>query len=62
MYIALVGAVIALIAALGGIIAVRRSSSQQPIQVKAVLFGLYFWALVFFQLIVFGLGYYWTKP
>jgi len=62
MYIALAGAVIALIAALGGIIAVRRSSPQQPIQVKAVLFGLYFWALVFFQLIVFGLGYYWTKP
>ena len=50
-----------LMASLGGIIIVRRNSPQQPIQVKVVLFGLYFWGLVFFQLVVFGLGYYWAK-
>ena len=55
MNIALTGAAIALMAALGGIVIVRRNSPQQPIPVKAVLFGLYFWGLVFLQLVVFGL-------
>ncbi|PPK77711.1 hypothetical protein B0F87_10189 [Methylobacter tundripaludum] len=44
-----------LMATLGGIVIVRRNSPQQPIPVKAVLFGLYFWGLVFLQLVVFGL-------
>ncbi len=55
MNIALTGAAIALMATLGGIVIVRRNSPQQPIPVKAVLFGLYFWGLVFLQLVVFGL-------
>jgi len=50
-----------LVATLGGIVMVRRNSSQQPFQVKVVLFGIYFWGLVFFQLVIFGLGYYWLK-
>jgi len=50
-----------LVATLGGIVMVRRNSSQQPFQVKVVLFGIYFWGLVFFQLVVVGLAYYWTK-
>jgi len=50
-----------LVATLGGIVMVRRNSSQQAFQVKVVLFGIYFWGLVFFQLVVFGLGYYWLK-
>lgn len=63
MNILFAGAVIILMAALGAFLAVRlkTSHSQQPLQVKAVLFGLYFWGLVFFQLIIFGLGYYWNK-
>ena len=61
MNIALIGVVIGLIATLGSIVIIRRNSSQQPMQVKVVLFGIYFWGLVFFQLVVFGLGYYWTK-
>jgi hypothetical protein len=61
MNIALVGVVIALIATLGGIVMVRRNSPQQPMQVKIVLFGIYFWGLVFFQLVVAGLAYYWLK-
>ncbi|MGZ4982260.1 MAG: hypothetical protein ACXWAB_12535 [Methylobacter sp.] len=55
MNIALIGVVIALMATLGGIVIIRRNSSEQPIQVKAVLFGLYFWGLVFLQLVVYGL-------
>jgi hypothetical protein len=55
---AAIGIVIVAISALGGVFLIKRNSSQQPIQVKAVLFGLYFWGLVFLQLIVFGLGYY----
>ncbi|MDP3590205.1 MAG: hypothetical protein Q8R54_06655 [Methylobacter sp.] len=61
MNLALTGAVIALLATLGGVVIVRRNSPEQPIQVKAVLFGLYFWGLVFLQLVVFGLLFYWTK-
>ncbi|MGR9014229.1 MAG: hypothetical protein ACU83U_11340 [Gammaproteobacteria bacterium] len=55
MDIALTGVVIVLVATLGGSVIVRRNSSQQPIQVKAVLFGLYFWGLMFLQLVIAGL-------
>jgi hypothetical protein len=61
MNIALTGAVILLLATLGGVIIVRRNAPEQPVQVKAVLFGLYFWGLVFLQLVIFGLLFYWTK-
>jgi cytochrome c biogenesis protein ResB len=60
--IALIGVVIAMVAIIGGIVIVRRNPSQQPFQVKVVLFGIYFWGLVFSQLLVLGLGYYWIKP
>lgn len=58
MNIAAISVGIAVIETLGGLLFVQRNSRQQPKQVKAVLFGLYFWGLVFLQLIVFGLGYY----
>ncbi len=61
MNIALTGAVIVLLATLGGVVIVRRNSPEQPIQVKAVLFGLYFWGLVFLQVGGFGLLFYWAK-
>jgi len=61
MNIALTGVVIVLMATLGGIVIVRRNSPEQPIQVKIVLFGLYFWGLAFLQLVVFGLLFYWAK-
>jgi hypothetical protein len=57
MNFALIGAAIAVISTLGGIFFVKRNSPQQPIQVKAVLFGLYFWGLVFLQLMIYGLVY-----
>jgi glucose uptake protein GlcU len=53
---AAIGAGIVIISTIGGVFFVKRDSSQQPKQVKAVLFGLYFWGLVFLQLIVFGIG------
>ncbi len=55
MNIALIGVAIALTATLGGVVMVKRNSPQQPIPVKAVLFGLYFWGLVFLQLLAVGL-------
>ncbi|HEY8094529.1 MAG TPA: hypothetical protein VIE65_00350 [Methylobacter sp.] len=61
MNIALTGAVIALLATLGGIVIVRRNSPEQPIPVKVVLFGVYFWGLVFLQSVVFGLLFYGLK-
>jgi hypothetical protein len=54
---AAIGVGIVLISTLGGVFFIKRNSSQQPKQVKAVLFGLYFWGLVFLQLIFFGLVY-----
>ena len=57
MNFALIGVAIAVISTLGGIFFVKRNSPQQPIQVKAVLFGLYFWGLVFLQLMIFALVY-----
>jgi hypothetical protein len=58
MNIALSGIIIFLIAALGGWIIVKYNSANQPRQVKAVLFGLYFWGLVFFQLLITAGAYY----
>ncbi len=59
-YAAIVVAIV-IISALGGAFFIKRNSSEEPKQVKAVLFGLYFWSLVFLQLIFFGLGYYLIK-
>ena len=56
-----IGVGIVIISALGGVFFIKRNASQEPKQVKAVLFGLYFWGLVFLQLVVFGLGYYLFK-
>jgi uncharacterized membrane protein len=57
MNFALIGVAIVVVSTLGGVFFVKRKSSQQPIQVKAVLFGLYFWGLVFLQLMIFALVY-----
>ena len=58
MNFAAIGVGIVIISALGAVFFIKLNSSQQPTEVKTVLFGLYFWGLVFLQLIVFGLGYY----
>jgi hypothetical protein len=61
MNLALTGAAIVLLATLGGVVMVRRNAPEQPMPVKTVLFGLYFWGLIFLQSVVFGLLFYWTK-
>jgi hypothetical protein len=59
MNIALTGVAIALMATLGGIVIVRRNSPQQPIPVKAVLFGLYFWGWCLYSWLYSGCS--WAK-
>lgn len=61
MTIALIGILIAAVACLGGWLLVRRHPREHPTQVKAVLFGLYFWGLVFAQLIVAAMLYLWRQ-
>ncbi|WAK00803.1 hypothetical protein [Methylobacter sp. YRD-M1] len=57
MNIAIIGAVMVIIAVIGGILFVRRHTEQPQIQVKMVLFGLYFWGLIFVEIIILALAY-----
>ena len=59
MAAALCGIFILTVAISGGVFFARRNAAQQEKQVKVLLFVLFFWGLVFLQLIVFALGYYW---
>ncbi|MGR9086405.1 MAG: hypothetical protein ACU841_04940 [Gammaproteobacteria bacterium] len=61
MSIALIGLAIILFSVLGAWLIIRAGSRGQPKQVKAVLFGLYFWGLAFLQLIVAAALYYLRK-
>lgn len=45
------------IAAFGGWFVSARKQAEKP--VKVMLFVLYFWGLVFLQIALFALGYYW---
>ncbi|MEQ1531806.1 MAG: hypothetical protein ABL925_21050 [Methylococcales bacterium] len=58
MQIVIIATIIVIVACLGGVWFVKRHVDVQQTQVKAVLFGLYFWALVFLQVIIWGLSYY----
>ena len=60
--IALVGTAIIAIAALLAGWLVKRRPIEQDTLVKTVLFGLYFWGLVFLQLIFAALAYRFIKP
>ncbi|WP_024299896.1 hypothetical protein [Methylomicrobium lacus] len=57
MQLTLIGILILILAAGGGWLLVRRHPKEHATQVKAVLFGLYFWGLVFLQLIIAALLY-----
>lgn len=57
MEFALSGIVIAAVASLGGWLLVRRHPKEHATLVKAVLFGLYFWGLVFLQLVIAAVVY-----
>jgi len=53
----MIGVVIVMVSALCSIYFVKRHTIEQSKAVKAVLFGLYFWGLVFLQLIISALVY-----
>lgn len=57
MNIAIMGVVMVLVASIGSVLFVRRHTEQSQTQVKMVLFGLYFWGLIFAQIIVLALAY-----
>ena len=40
---------------------VKRNATQQPKQVKIILFGLYFWGFIFLQLAIYAVIYYLNK-
>lgn len=52
-----IGIVILGVSALGGIFLSKRHIEQQQTPVKMILFGLYFWGLLFFQLLIVALVY-----
>jgi hypothetical protein len=57
MTVALIGIAILVISSVGAILWIKRSESSLQSQTKILLFALYFWVLVFFQLILTALGY-----
>lgn len=54
---ALTAAGIAALSAVGAFLLVGRYGRGQDRAVKAVFFGLYFWGLVFLQIIFYAFGY-----
>jgi hypothetical protein len=57
VYYAITGVVILSLSTLFSVIFVKRHTTEQSKEVKAVLFGLYFWGLVFLQLIICAVAY-----
>ena len=57
MIYAIFGVIILVISIVGGLLLARRNASEQQRQTKILLFALYFWALVFAQLIIVAVGY-----
>jgi hypothetical protein len=57
MIFAIIGVAILTISIIGGILLVRRNATDQQRQSKVLLFALFFWVLVFVQLIIAAIGY-----
>ena len=57
MTVAIIGIAILVISTVGAILWLKRSESSMQRQTKILLFALYFWVLVFVQLILVSLGY-----
>jgi hypothetical protein len=58
MTVAIISVVIFLLAVAGAVLWVRRSASpEQARQTRILLFGLYFWLLVFAQVVVAAIVY-----
>ena len=57
MIFAIIGVIILVISIIGGLLLANRNASDQQRQTKILLFALFFWVLVFAQLIIVAIGY-----
>ena len=57
MIFAIIGVTILVISIIGGLLLASRNASDQQRQTKILLFVLFFWVLVFAQLIIVAIGY-----
>ena len=57
MIVAIIGVIILTISIIGGVLLARRNASDQQRQTKILLFFLYFWVLVFAQVMIVAIGY-----
>ena len=57
MIFAIIGVTILTISIAGGVLLARRNATDQQRQSRILLFALFFWVLVFVQLIVVAIGY-----
>jgi hypothetical protein len=57
MIFAIIGVAILAISIIGGILLVKHNATDQQRQSKVLLFALFFWVLVFAQLIIVAIGY-----
>ena len=57
MTVVIIGIAILVISTVGAMLWVKRSESSMQRQTKILLFALYFWVLIFAQLIIVSLSY-----
>jgi hypothetical protein len=57
MSVAITGVTILLVSVIGGLLLARRNATYRQRQTRILLFVLFFWALVFAQLLVVAIGY-----
>jgi len=57
MNVAIIGVTILMISLVGGLLLAGRNATDQQRQTKVLLFVLFFWVLVFAQLLVVAIGY-----
>jgi hypothetical protein len=57
MTVTIVGIIILVISTVGATLWAKRAGSGKQRQAKLLLFALYFWVLVFFQLILAAIAY-----
>ena len=57
MIVAIIGVAILVTSVVGGMLLASRNASDRQRQTKILLFVLYFWSIIFIQLIVVAIGY-----
>jgi hypothetical protein len=58
---AAIGISLAIISTALSLLIVKLKSAEQPMQVKIILFGLYFWGFIFLQLALYAVVYHFNK-